>query len=148
MAVETPNSDDRVAPASAAKTGWQQLYRTEDWWAVWIGGALLALCTIFVWHGMASGEKGGELLKAWLAKPGSWKANPLDAFTVKGANVVGGAWLGGTIDSTGAVAAAVLPTKPSWLPAYVVSNPPGTGRFDESVLPANRMLSSASAVTA
>jgi uncharacterized membrane protein YadS len=90
MAVEPPNSDDRVAPASAAKTGWQQLYRTEDWCAVWIGGALLAICTILVWHEMASGDKGGELLRAWLAKPGSWKANPLDAFTVKGTNVLPG----------------------------------------------------------
>ena len=35
-------------------------------------------------------EKGGELLKTWLAKPGSWTANPLDAFTVKGANVLPG----------------------------------------------------------
>ena len=89
MAVETPDrrSGD---PAAAAETGWQQLYRTEDWWAVWIGGALLAICTILVWQGMAAGEQRRRIAGAWLAKPGAWKSNPLDAFTVKGVQVLPG----------------------------------------------------------
>ena len=90
VAGETPDSDDQAVQASAAKTGWQQLYRTEDWWAVWIGGILLAICTVLVWQGVAAGEKGSSLLTAWLGKPGSWTSNPLDAFTVKGASVLPG----------------------------------------------------------
>ncbi len=90
MAGETPDSDDQAVQAAAAKTGWQQLYRTDDWWAVWIGGILLAICTILVWQGVAAGGKGSSLLTAWLGKPGSWTSNPLDAFTVKGASVLPG----------------------------------------------------------
>lgn len=90
MAVDDPNSDDQATRVTVTDPGWRQLYRTEDWWAVWIGGALLAICTILVWPAMTAGESGGELLKTWLAKPGSWTANPLDAFTVKGANVLPG----------------------------------------------------------
>jgi uncharacterized membrane protein YadS len=90
MAIETPDSGDQTVQTSAAKMGWQQLYRTEDWWAVWIGGALLAICTIFVWQGIAAGEKGSPLLTAWLGKPGSWTSNPLEAFTVKGTSVLPG----------------------------------------------------------
>jgi len=90
MADKTLRSDDRVVPYSAGAPGWRQLYLTEDWWAVWIGGTLLAICTILVGQELASGGKGGELLKTWLSKPGSWTSNPWDAFTVKGVNVLGG----------------------------------------------------------
>lgn len=95
MAVETPTPDDRTDQVTAAQPGWRQLYCAEDWWAVWVGGALLTLCTILVWQGVAAGGKGSDLLTAWLGKPGSWTSNPLDAFTVKGVNVLPG--LGGVL---------------------------------------------------
>jgi uncharacterized membrane protein YadS len=90
MADKTLGSDDRVVRSSADGPGWRQLYRTEDWWAVWIGGTLLAICTLVVGYEMTSGATGSDLLKTWLAKPGSWNSNPLDAFTVKGSSVLRG----------------------------------------------------------
>ena len=90
MADETPDPDAPLMVFSGDNVGWRILYRTEDWWAVWIGGALLALCTLVVWHQTASGQAGGEFLKTWLAKPGTWTSNPLDAFTVQGVSVLGG----------------------------------------------------------
>lgn len=77
------SGDERIA-ANAGQLGWRQLYMTEDWWAVWIGGALLGLFTLLVWQ---TGASGSDLLKKWLSKPGGWTDNPLDAFTVKGASV-------------------------------------------------------------
>ena len=90
MAVETPDGDDPQVAAVTAGTGWRQLYQTEDWWAVWIGGALLTICTILVWQGTGTGEPPGKWLGSWLTKPDAWKANPLDAFTVKGVRVLPG----------------------------------------------------------
>jgi len=90
MANGTSGSSDQAVQARAASASWRQLYRTEDWWAVWIGGAILAFFTLVVWQDIASGEKGGEWLKAWLAKPGSWTSDPRDALTVKGTSVLPG----------------------------------------------------------
>jgi len=90
MANETHDSGDSTVHVTATKLGWQQLVRSEDWWAVWIGGAILAICTLLVWQGVAAGGKDSSLLAGWLGKPGSWTANPLDAFTVKKANVLPG----------------------------------------------------------
>lgn len=95
MADKTLGPDDRVRRASANEPGWRQLYTTEDWWAVWIGGSLLAICTLVVWQEMAAGAGGGDFWKTWLAKPGSWTSNPLDALTVRGASVLGG--MGGVL---------------------------------------------------
>ncbi len=71
--------------AHSPSGGWRQLYQSEDWWAIWIGGVLLAVCLTAVLAAGAS-EDGSYTspLKKWLAKPGSWSANPVDAFFVAG----------------------------------------------------------------
>jgi uncharacterized membrane protein YadS len=62
----------------ATEGGWAQLVRSEDWWAIWIGGALLAIClaAVLVSEGPNTGEFTSPL-KSWLGKPGSWSQNPL-----------------------------------------------------------------------
>ncbi|MCA9121478.1 MAG: putative sulfate exporter family transporter [Planctomycetaceae bacterium] len=70
-------SDSRGHSASA-------LISSEDWCAVWVGGALLLGCLLFV---VAAGGAEGtptSPLKSWLGKPGSWSSNPLDALFVSG----------------------------------------------------------------
>ncbi|WP_146452317.1 YeiH family protein [Bythopirellula polymerisocia] len=64
---------------------------SEDWLAVWCGGLLLAVSFAAVWWSNAqllselpSTGDAVELsspLEAWLAKPGSWRSSPLEAFT-------------------------------------------------------------------
>jgi uncharacterized membrane protein YadS len=60
-----------------------QLFNSEDWLAVWIGGGLLLFCLLAV---LASGSEGGSTnpLKPWLAKPGAWSSNPIDSVFVAG----------------------------------------------------------------
>ena len=60
--------------------GWQQFLDSEDWWAVWIGGALLAVCCVAVLAGTQENGTFVNLLEPWLAKPGTWSSNPASAF--------------------------------------------------------------------
>jgi uncharacterized membrane protein YadS len=57
----------------------------EDWLAIWIGGALLAISLVAV-LAIGAGADGSFVspLSDWLTKPGSWLANPVDAFYVRG----------------------------------------------------------------
>ncbi len=76
------------------------LLKSEDWWAIWIGSTLLAVCLIAVLSTLPdaaadSSESGGTSisspLKGWLAKPGSWESNPKHAFVPPDkASLVGG----------------------------------------------------------
>ncbi len=54
------------------------LLASEDWWAVWIGMILLLLCSAVVAFSSSEGEFTNPL-KPWLAKPGSWTQNPIEA---------------------------------------------------------------------
>ncbi len=68
----------------------EELRTSEDWWAVWCGGLLLAVSFAAVWWSnsqllteLPESSDPIELsspLEAWLAKPGSWRSSPLDAF--------------------------------------------------------------------
>lgn len=69
---------------------WRELYRTEDWWAVWIGGILLAACLAAVLLGGGKADGFVNPVGDWLSKPESWTANPLDAFWAKGRSVLPG----------------------------------------------------------
>lgn len=70
----------------------QQMKTSEDWWAVWCAGLLLVIAFAAVLFTLPSGFReavtaGDDVsvsspLKPWLAKPGGWKENPIDAFYV------------------------------------------------------------------
>ncbi|MBI2481102.1 MAG: hypothetical protein HYV60_21445, partial [Planctomycetia bacterium] len=78
---EEHGPDTRVSPAE----GGSSLLRSEDWWAVWIGGALLLLCLLAVLStGISETGDAANPLKSWFAKPGSWSSNPLDSVFVAG----------------------------------------------------------------
>ena len=64
-------------------TGTNSLLGSEDWWAVWIGGGLLAFCLASVLVA-GSADAPANPLKSWLAKPGSWSSNPIDSIFVAG----------------------------------------------------------------
>lgn len=52
--------------AAVRHSGWRDLWRTEDWWAIWIGSAVVLAGTALFW--------GGESLR-WLAVlPPKWKS--------------------------------------------------------------------------
>lgn len=69
----------------ASGHGWRKLNRSEDWCAIWIGGVLLAGCLIaVVVKGAGADGSFVSPLTNWLAKPGSWSANPIAAFFVSG----------------------------------------------------------------
>lgn len=82
-------SDAVVVDVSAGQ-GWRQLYRAEDWWAVWIGVALLAMCLGGVLWSSAGGGGVANPFKPWLPKLGGWSGNPLAAFTARGTSLVPG----------------------------------------------------------
>ena len=71
---------------------WSEIRSTEDWWAVWLGGLLLALIVAsVVWHTVPEGKPHASALAPYLAKPGKWSTNPLQALTSKSGNsLVGG----------------------------------------------------------
>ncbi len=70
--------------------GWRELYLSEDWWAVWIGGILLALSVAAVLAAGISDDGISNPLKPWLSKIGSWTGDPVDAFFVKDSSVLPG----------------------------------------------------------
>lgn len=79
MSADNESSSPAEVTPTAAKPS---LLSSEDWWAVWIGGGLLAASLLCV---LASGtDNATNPLKPWLAKPGSWSSNPMDAIFFAG----------------------------------------------------------------
>ena len=68
---------------------WKEMRTKEDWWAVWIGAVVLTTAFLAVYLNLpaefgeqvAAGEsvKVSSPLKSWIAKPGSWSSNPIEA---------------------------------------------------------------------
>lgn len=66
----------------------------EDWWAIWCAAILFVIALVAVWsaipsdfsQSLAAGEDVTltSPLKPWLAKPGKWTQNPIEAFYVAG----------------------------------------------------------------
>lgn len=80
MADEPVGSNDpqgaTVEPeAKPIAAQWSQLWKTEDWWAIWIG-AILLLANLFLVY---SSVTHSNPLKPWLAAPAKWTDNPLDS---------------------------------------------------------------------
>jgi uncharacterized integral membrane protein (TIGR00698 family) len=65
---------------------WSEMRSTEDWWAVWIGGLLLALIVAsVVLYPVPEGKPPASALAPFLAKPGKWTSNPMQSIVGKGA---------------------------------------------------------------
>jgi len=85
MSDSQQDSSNPVDSSDTSDQGLRQPFQSEDWWAVLIGGVLLAGCLIAVFAGGADAE--GAFVspfKSWLSKPGSWSANPIASFFVSG----------------------------------------------------------------
>jgi len=54
------------------RQSWSDLYKLEDWWAIWFGSILMALVSI--------GIIGNDSLLGKIPKLGKWTSNPIDAF--------------------------------------------------------------------
>jgi uncharacterized membrane protein YadS len=104
---------DTVSPI-APKSSWSDLWKHEDWWAVWLGGAILAVGAIIAWTARPSdwNEQLAQIdnakasatsdakevqgrekqlvdalakpMKSRLGKPKDWQQNPLDALIKSG----------------------------------------------------------------
>ena len=64
-----------------SRRAWPPWYRSDDWWAVWIGGLLLAISLGAVLGFGVSETSVDNPLKPWLAKLGTWDVNPWDSFS-------------------------------------------------------------------
>lgn len=112
MPLETSGSGsaaDVVVAATSAAPGFSGLWKLEDWWAVWLGGAVLFVSLAVVWSARpddwaerlralaetpsaeeekkATRELTGTLssrFKGWVAKPDKWDSSPLDSVYVAG----------------------------------------------------------------
>ncbi|MFH2205149.1 MAG: putative sulfate exporter family transporter [Elusimicrobiota bacterium] len=59
-------AEEKDSPVTAVRLGWREIYRTEDWWAIWFAGGLI-VCIL-----------AGFVTKVPMI--GKWSVNPLDAF--------------------------------------------------------------------
>lgn len=90
MTEQNKNSDADVVISSPFDGGWRQLFRSDDWWAVWIGGSFLAILLGAVLLTDVSGESVRNPLSPWVAKLGTWEANPIESLSPKGRSVLPG----------------------------------------------------------
>ena len=94
----TPESDD-----TGRESHWSPLWKYEDWWAIWIGAALLIICLLAVASSSrdASGpDESVEFsspLKDWISKPGGWDWNPRDSIGAAGLAGIGGVFVASAI---------------------------------------------------
>lgn len=82
---ESADAEESFGTIDASAGGWRQFYQSEDWWAIWIGGALLAICFGAVVLGGEAGDGSfTSPLKPGLSKPGTWRSNPIASIFVSG----------------------------------------------------------------
>ncbi len=92
------NRDVESEPVNSAsglrsRSTWEEMRTSEDWWAVWLGTALLAFSLLTVVIQLPAGffdtavsasrtrdvAEISSPWKTWLGRPSSWSNNPLDA---------------------------------------------------------------------
>ncbi len=88
---EPQTSGNRVELPAERPSLWVDMRSSEDWWAVWCAIILLAISFGAVWFsqpdGLAEKWASGEEVKVvsplapWIAKPGKWTENPMDALS-------------------------------------------------------------------
>ena len=63
-------------------SGLSSLWKTEDWWAVWIGFAVILLSILLVWPYLPDEASAKVSVPAsnWITRPKTWSASPLHAF--------------------------------------------------------------------
>jgi len=91
MTDSTPDESQTASevPVLERVSLWKEMCTKEDWWAVWIGAVVLSIAFLAVYLNLpagfgeqvAAGEnvKVSSPLKSWIAKPGSWSSNPIEA---------------------------------------------------------------------
>jgi uncharacterized integral membrane protein (TIGR00698 family) len=76
-----PDGEDGTTVREDSRRSRPAWYRSDDCWAVGIGGLLLAISLGAVFgFGVSEGSVVNPL-KSWLAKPGTWDVNPWDSFS-------------------------------------------------------------------
>ncbi len=71
MANKQNDRNESGAPQNGRGSGWQELYKKEDWWAIWFGIGLMALAFILF-------ANGSHFLSALAVNPGGLKWSSLD----------------------------------------------------------------------
>ncbi|MFG0290655.1 MAG: YeiH family protein [Rhodopirellula sp. JB044] len=98
-----PEKDEENAATVSLPTErpslWRDMTTSEDWWAIWCAGILLAIAFAAVWFGQPenlsesiAAQSPVEVvspLKEWSAKPGKWDSNPVDSIASKWQGIVG-----------------------------------------------------------
>ncbi|MEM6474347.1 MAG: hypothetical protein AAF802_32735, partial [Planctomycetota bacterium] len=92
QADESPTQERNEDVIDRPQSTWQAMKTSEDWWAVWCGAFLLAVCFLAVLFSVPSQTtdrwNAGETvsvtspLKSWLAKPGKWESNIVESVYV------------------------------------------------------------------
>ncbi len=92
------NNTESETVSSAPRSLFHEFRYSEDWWAVWLGAAILCVAFLVMASSVPDDiaskidqaqQAGKKLkltspLKAYLAKPGKWKDNPLDSVYTPG----------------------------------------------------------------
>lgn len=79
-----------MSTTSPRRSTFAEMKTSEDWWAIWVGGIILAVSFAAVWFTAPIDGDPVSPLKSFLSKPGSWSDNPIDSITAGGAKTVAG----------------------------------------------------------
>ncbi|EMI18832.1 protein belonging to Uncharacterized protein family UPF0324 [Rhodopirellula maiorica SM1] len=97
--VQSVDGESTIATPPPRPSLWKDMSTNEDWWAIWCAGLLLIVAFAAVWFGqgenlsqrIAAGESVSVTspLKPYIAKPGKWTDNPLDAIASSWQGILG-----------------------------------------------------------
>ncbi|MGL4462898.1 MAG: YeiH family protein [Planctomycetia bacterium] len=86
MTTADQRNDDAGASevVSAPRSAWSDLWRLEDWLAVWVGFTILLGCLAVVRYPTDPDDRLTTKIAGWVATPSVWIDDPRDAFFRKG----------------------------------------------------------------